>query len=455
VSFWAAWIYFARVRARDLREGPTIRRTAAWISRLYLYGAAFVGLVVAVVALTTIIGTFLDLLARPEGMGNGFGGQVLVAGLTVPTAAWWVRPVLAAAAMAVIWGYLWIGHWLYTDGLNTRGDEQGQEERASRVRIAFFIGLVAVGVGLTASAFGQGIGALVGYVVGAPRNFDALPLWRDAIGIPVSAAPAIAVWWFHRRRGAKDRATADGSALGAVRPMDYVTALTGLNFLTGGLVAVLGRLFQHAAVADPGFVGVPSWLADSALYVGFAAAGLAVWLWPWLAIQRRLQLDRPSEVRSSSRRYFLFFVVGASVVAGTYSLAIIVSQAVRVAVGLDSSAFGYTVSYPLAFLAVAAVVLIFHATVLRRDTALGTEAPAEAVAALGPVEPVELAEPGQARGPVEGAREAAQLPLGSNRELVIVGPEGADLDALRATLAATLPAGYSLAVRPAGEAPAS
>ena len=74
----------------------------------------------------------------------------------------------------------------------------------------------------------------------APRNFDALPLWRDAIGIPVSAAPAIAVWWFHRRRGAKDRATAEGLALGAVRPMDYVTALIGLNFLTGGLVAVLG-----------------------------------------------------------------------------------------------------------------------------------------------------------------------------------------------------------------------
>jgi hypothetical protein len=51
-------------------------------------------------------------------------------------------------------------------------------------------------------------------------------------------------------------------------------------------------------------------------------------------------------------------VAGASVVAATYSLAVVVSQVARVAVGLDSSAFGYGVSYPVAVAQVAAVAAV-------------------------------------------------------------------------------------------------
>jgi hypothetical protein len=59
---------------------------------------------------------------------------------------------------------------------------------------------------------------------------------------------------------------------------------------------------------------------------------------------------------------------------------------------------------------------------------------------------------GEAVAVVEAPLMAAHT---TNRELVIVGPEGADLEALRASLEATLPAGYSFSVRPAGEASAS
>jgi len=72
-------------------------------------------------------------------------------------------------------GWVWSGHWLYAGRLRARGDEQGQSERSSRLRLSFFVGVVAVGVGLATTAFGDGLGVLIGAVIGAPRSGAGLP----------------------------------------------------------------------------------------------------------------------------------------------------------------------------------------------------------------------------------------------------------------------------------------
>ncbi len=41
----AVWAYHAWIRSRDVRQGPAIKGAAAWVSRFYLYYAAFTGLV--------------------------------------------------------------------------------------------------------------------------------------------------------------------------------------------------------------------------------------------------------------------------------------------------------------------------------------------------------------------------------------------------------------------------
>jgi hypothetical protein len=328
-----AWGYHAWVRARDLRRGPAIRGSAAWISRLYLYGAAFAGLVAVLAATAAMINTVIDVVAGYQGSafydgGLQLPGEVGSMGLTVPTAAWWVRPVIAAGATILIWGWVWSGHWLYAGRLRARGDEQGQSERSSRLRLSFFVGVVAVGVGLATTAFGDGLGVLIGAVIGAPRSGAGLPVWHDVIGPPAAAVFAIVAWWAHRRFATREQAEVeDGSALRAVRPMDYMTALIGLGFLTVGLVGLLTLLAQQTmgeTLYGAGILG--SWRDQAARDIGYAVVGVPVLLWPWLASRRRLAVDRAGEVRSSSRRYCLFFVVGASVVAGAGSLAILAEQ---------------------------------------------------------------------------------------------------------------------------------
>jgi hypothetical protein len=332
---------------------------------------------------------------------------------------------------------------MFANRLNARADEHGQSERASRVRLAFFVGVVALGVGVGSAAFAQSLGALIGVVVGAAQATGARWLFRDVGGPAAAAAFYIVAWWVHRRFAIHEQARVEGgSSLRAIRPMDYVTALFGLALLAGGLAALIGLLLQYAArgtftgLGLPGYYG--SWRSEAARDIGFAVVGLAVLLWPWLAARRRLAIDRPSEVRSTSRRSYLFLVVGASVVAAAWGIAVIVSAAARVAVGLDSSGFGSSVAYPLAVLVVGAAVAVFHGTILRREMAFGGGEAAPVVA-----------------GAVEATVPVAPASARPGAEVVIGGPAGSDMEPLRAWLATTLPPGYSIGLRPTSETPES
>ena len=429
-----AWLYLAWVRARDLRQGPKLEGPAAWISRLYLYGAAFVGIVTALTASMSLIGTGIDSLAGYSGIGypifSGYYGPY-GPNATMPTAAWWVRPVVAAAASGLVWIAVWFGHWRYAGRLNARDDGQGQAERISRVRLAYFVGVVAIGIGALASGLGQSLGAVIGALVGAPRISDALPLWRDILQPSAAVVVLALAWWLHRSLGQREQAAiASGSSLRAVRPMDYVTALIGLGVFAFELATLVALLADKATGAPISILGTSgSWGLEAASAIGFAVVGLPIWLWPWLSAGRRLARDRPAETRSSSRRYYLFAVAGASVVTGAWSMAMVISQLVRVALSLDSPNLGWNVSLPLGFLLVAAPMLGYHLLVLRREMTPEVELAVEAGAAAAEV----------AQAPALVAQAA--------QELVIFGPAGPDFEALRASIASRLPAGYSIRVR--------
>ncbi len=437
VAGGGAWGYLAWVRARDLRQGPELQGPAAWISRLYLYGAALVGIGTALAASMQLIGTGIDYLA-------GYAGTPVLTypgipyspngpGTTMPTAAWWVRPVVTAAASGLVWTAVWFGHWLYSGRLNSRGDGQGQAERISRVRLAYFVGVVAIGIGALASGVAQSLGAAIGAVVGAPRASDALPLWRDILQPSVAVAVLVLAWWMHRVAAIREQtAIENGSATRASRPMDYVTALIGLGFFATGLATFVALLAQRAMGETLPVIGTSdSWRSDAARAIGLAVIGLPIWLWPWLAGGRRLAQDRLAEARSSSRRYYLFAVTGASVVAGAWGLAMVVSQAARIAVGLESASFGSSVNSPLGFLVVAAPVLGYHLLILRREMAPDVER----------------------EGETEVVDEAPAPVAQVAQQLVIVGPAGTDFEALGASIASRLPAGYSIQVRPGGTPP--
>jgi hypothetical protein len=115
----------------------------------------------------------------------------------------------------------------------------------------------------------------------------------------------------------------------------------------------------------------------------------------------------------------------------------------RVGVGLEGTSLGSDLRLPVCALVVAAPLLAYHAFWIRRDLAVAREAvePAREAAPAHEATPVQLT-PAALAEAAAGTRQA--------QELVIVGPAGADLETLRASLADKLPDGYSMTVRLGG-----
>ena len=438
-----AWAYHAWIRARDIRGGPVIGGAAAWLSRLYLYGVAFIGVVVVMTSAATIIEVIADNAAG-YGAYSYYGYYPYGYNEVGATAPWWVRPILAAVVQAIVWGLIWAGHFRYSNRIRVWGDEQAEAESTSRMRLAFFIGVIAFGVGYVASSFGAGLGAALSSIV-QPSSISigatVSPLWRSVLGPPLTALLPAAAWWWHRRRARQEAAGRPGSvALLPIRLAGYVTALIGLAYFAAAMTNLLELLLERGFGPVP-IGSVPDdWAVQAAWAIGTAVVALPLWLWPWLTSRRRLLLDLAGEARCSPRRYYLFVVVGATVLATTGGLAAIVYRLSRTSVGLQAGSFSSEVGYPIAILLVAVPLLVYHTLALRHD--LAVTAGAELVSAGVMPQPVVV--------PYVAAPAAVGAPT---EELVISGPAGADLEALRSAIAGRLPAGYSMQIRDASGAP--
>jgi hypothetical protein len=440
-----AFAYHAWIRARDIRLGPTIKDEAAWWSRLFFYGFAFGAITAALVyggsAITTVVQA-LSGYADPANVPQTVSKSGVMVAVPLTAAAWWVRPLVSASAAALCYGVAWLGHWLYASRLASRNDEQGADERASRVRLTYFVLVVAVAVGYVVAAFGAALGVALRYVVGSWQAGFGQSATGEALGPLLAVLPLIAAWALHRRRAAWEWYWQSGSPLRAVRPMDYLTSLIGLAVFGGALASFLEILARRFVGTDNGTIdSLDTWRSSAMTTVALMVVAGAIWLWPWLAGQRRRALDVAGEARSTSRRTFLLAVGAVTVLSGASSLAFIVYRVTRVGVGLDSTSFGSDIRMPLCVLIVAVSLLAYHAYWIRRDVnvPLPAELRTPAAAAFAAAAPATVPMP-------SGAAASPGL------ELVIVGPAGADLEALGASLAEKLPDGYSMTVRPRGGA---
>jgi hypothetical protein len=440
----AAWAYHAWIRARDVRLGSTIRGAAAWISRLYLYGAAFYGLFLALSATSAFASLFVEAAAGHDPHAYYYGYFQ-----SSSTGAWWVSPLVTACVPFLLGAWIWAGHMLYASRLRARDTEQGELESSSRVRLAFFVGVVVLTAAQVAVAVGESLGMLLAQ---ASSSTGGGSNWRAIVTLPASVVFYAVAWWAHRHFAAREQRAVADSAGPAVRPMDYGTSLVGLALVVIGLVGILSVVARKIAGVH-GVYGFEDGSFDTyqiSFALGILLAGLPIWLWPRLTARRRQATDRPTEVRSSSRRYYFFFILGVAVVAGSFLLITIVSQIFRAWLGLDSSAFGSIVRDPIVDLIVVAAVLLLHVPTLRSDLGFPGIAPEILAAAELPV-----AGPAEAETATLEPRAPAPATAPRSPEVVITGPQGADLEPLRAWLLTYLPAGYLPIVRTSGEEPES
>jgi hypothetical protein len=426
VVFSAAWAYHAWIRARDVRQESPIEGAAAWVSRFYLYGAAFVGLVSMLASISSIIYTAASEIAN-NSHGADFSSMFLQPAAVQSATPWWVRPVVAAIVGLAVWGAIWLGHWLYSNRLRAgESSTRSTSERTSRVRLAFMMVVVIWGVSSIAGAVASGVGSLLMTATGTDFS-SSLPLWYTALLPALAALPAVAAWLLHRRR-AFDEAAVGPAGVSATRIASYLTAWVGLGLILQGCELGLATIFgKWLPGPSTGMVYSGSdsvFKLELSLAAGYLLAGLIFWVWPWFSSQRRRHEPASAEIGSSSRGYYLYAVVGSAILAGAFSLAFILYPYLRLAFGLPQANLASIISTPLALLLVSAGLLAYHAFVLRSDARpprlpASWPAAAEPPASVQPVPaeppataPAEAPVPVAAPVPAEPPTAAAPTPAG-------------------------------------------
>jgi hypothetical protein len=406
----AAWAYHVWIRGNDARTGP-LDGAAAWISRLYLYGAALVGGVALLFALSTFIETGLRMVAGRQPVGE--------------PSDWWTLALTAAAAQALVGGLVWAGHWGYSLSMFRAPDWRSDAERTSRTRGGYLMTVVLVSTVVVALAFSGSVAALLAWALDVGAATNTTRLAQDMVGPPLAMIPFMAAWWWHRRRAVSEALETDGpdGALAARRVADYVVAAVGITFVGVGSARVVGITADVLFGVPP--LGEPArwWREEMSQFASYAIVGLPIWLSPWYVCQRRRGTDQEAEAGSAPRRIYLYLVLGVTMIASGVSLAWLLYRGIRLIVGLDAGIVPADVDGPLGVLLVTGVLLLYHLFVLRGDLALRTQ-------------PAAVTPPSEE---VSAITEASE-------ELVIVGPPGADFDAVNAALRERLPAGFTMRV---------
>jgi hypothetical protein len=410
-----AWAYHVAIRQRDLRAGP-LSGAGAWMPRVYLYGAALLGLILTALNVSTLLGTgALALSGRVPDFDVGDFRE---------------RQAAAAIAGIIAWAIVWLGHWWYATRLTNGTDWRAESERRARLRVTFFVGAIgSMALATTIFAFLALFGA-IRLALGV-QEFDGTSLdVVESVAVPlVSVIPWAAAWWLHRSwLFAEASAGGDPAALATADRLDAsVVALIGLAALAGGLAGLLGLLID-AVLGGNRTLGEP-WKGELAGYLAAAAIGAVLWLWNWLRIEGRRAAAPRDEAGSTVRRAYLLIVVGTTVIASLGSLAFVLYRLFASLLGVDIvENAASALSAPIGALIVAAAVATFHGLALRRDQALREEdAPAEAPTPIG--------------------AEAAAVPTttaDARRVLVLSGPPEADLDAAVNAMRTALPPELSL-----------
>jgi len=426
------WIYHWLVRRRDLGAGP-LDGAAAWLPRVYLYGATALGLISAVGGVGELI-----LVAA----------QRLVPGTVLIDEPSFARgSLIDAASGTVAWAAVWLGHWWYLARTTRGSDAQSVAEAVSRVRLTYLVGIVAYAAAQSVFGLVQGARAVLVVLLGAESVVGVQPGAAAIVRETVAPVIAAAIWtwvaWLHVR-WVRHEASAAGDAerpLRVERLISHAFSLLGLAFGASGLAWLLGLAID---VAFGGQRTIPSddfWRVELAQFVPMAVLGWALWLFGWRDVLARRARDPEGEARSTIRRGALLVTMAGAVLAGVSAAGLVLFRIVAMVLGAE--VFGDPVSdlsTPLGVLAVAVAVAGYHGAALRAD--LAVRAVPAAPAAPTEAAPTEAA----ALEPTEGVPAPADLAadVPRPRRLVLAGPPGSDLDAVLAGLRASLPADHSL-----------
>jgi hypothetical protein len=351
----AAVVWFAHWRvtaAERALEGVGERDISATLRRWYLYGGAFVGLVVLLSGVQRV----LDLL----------WGSV---------AALDERPLRALpdpASAALVGLGVWLALWIVLPSRLT--EDAGRDDGVGVLRSVYlFLGL-AVGVVGALLGVSQLLYYALGRLLGEDHPGGVGGNILQAAAGPASIAIVYGAGWAYQRRAVRRQASVFREAprqAGIRRLYTHLVALLALVVLAAGVggllwtlgdVIVLGR-FDRDLVA---------------LFSTMAIVGLPVWIWHW-----RPAPPSADESHSLARRLYVYFSLIFATLTLVGGVAAVIYRLIGLALGEPAVVQLQTdVAHAVAIASLAAAIAGYHWRVLRGDSRR--------------VQPIEAAEPAPA-----------------------------------------------------------
>ena len=318
LAWWGHWL--------------AVRRLPSTVPELPLLIGSAVGLVASALGLVGLLSESLEVLAP--------GREMLVVGSGMDR----------AGASLVAGGAVWVPHWWAA----MRG-----ERTPLWFAYVFVLGVAGALLAVLASS-GVVVWDVLVWWIGDPRVADAGAHFEDVPGAVATAAVGGLIWWYHRAV-----VTSGETERGEPRRIyEYLMAGVGLVAAAGGATALLIGLLE--AVGQGPSVVAGETAANTLLGAAtFLLIGGPVWWYFWRRIQR---LAPGSEVRSPTRRVYLFAVLGSAVVVAVttlIALAFVLIEAVLEGRGGTETLL--SVRLAAASLLVSAAVAAYHWAVYASD----------------------------------------------------------------------------------------
>ena len=402
------WYHLAR-RNADLRH-DRLQGASAWLTRLYRYGWAFIGLMTLLAGASQLISTLASALL---GQGDVSGSQD------------WAVGIIATSLAAIVAGFaVW---WLHADdGRRAIRDAAliGEDDRSTELRATYFGAVLLVALASAGLTIGVAITELGRALLGVADESGARALLESVFGPLLVALPFVVAGWLHWRAMRGEAAAAGESALASAERLRlHLTAVVGIVFLTIGaakLVALLVEMLMGQVGGDDFIRREVTWC------IAQIVVGAVLWAPAWTAIIARRSSAPTTERLAKMARAYLLLAVGGALIAAVPSAVFVLFRSINTVLGDGAADLGSELPLPLAIIAVGAVVAAYHGRLVVSDIRLSAARQAEAAPAAS-VEGIEI------------------LPVApTSLSLVLRGAAGEDLEAVAAGLRDHLPPGVLL-----------
>lgn len=331
------WVAHWRVARMDRASAPEAPATAT-LRRWYLYGAAFLAVVVLEASLQNLLSTAWRLAVAGSSAGD--------------------ESIASTAATALVALAVWLTHWTM--------QPDREADRVATLRSVYLFG---------GSAFGI-IGALLGCsqilyyglarALGVEHPGGAELDIRAEIGDPLAATLVYSAGWAYFRRALREHSHAFSEARGAIgvaRLYRYLVAFVALAIAASGLGGILWTLGDVLTRTGE---TTPSAIRDRlALFTTMVIVAGPVWPLHWQPVP----VD-PSERRSLARRLYVYLsVIGAALTLVGCGAVVLYRVFGLVLGGAEPADVKIDLAHALALAIVAGFIAAYHARVLRADAA--------------------------------------------------------------------------------------